>query len=59
MFEVGTDVVKNFGDGVYSGFILDIDENGNGQLLYYIEYEDKDTHGRHESGRICNYDWFV
>ena len=44
MFEIGTDVVKNFGDDVYRDFILDIDETENGQLLYWIEYMNQEEY---------------
>ena len=43
VFEVGTDVAKDFDGAVYRGFIVDVDEEeGTKQILYRIQYEDGD-----------------
>ena len=43
VFEIGTDVAKDFDGELYRGGIVDVDEDvDNGGVLYSVKYEDGD-----------------
>ena len=50
---MGSQVAKVFGGGLFRGSIVDVDEDeGDGTVLYHIEYEDEDQEDLSSKGCV-------